>query len=182
MDIQNHFTFGTNFDLLGFGYSWIFLWGITLCFPWWGLLDLYFLREIHIPSKLEYIRTEQVRQKWKKWESHRNSLWQKIVSSKNWAEPWYPSILGYRCNPWKILEFNKPKIQKFENPLTSPNNPSYVSVEIISSPGTIIPSTSSSYPPLTQDNQTIYHQKQPPTYFLGLPGHINISSRVKNNQ
>ena len=44
---QNYFLLASTGILLGIGYPQRFIWGISLCFTCWGLLDFYFLEKIH---------------------------------------------------------------------------------------------------------------------------------------
>ena len=47
VEIQNYFPYGANFNIPGFGDSWVLLLGIHICVPRWGLLALSFLRKLY---------------------------------------------------------------------------------------------------------------------------------------
>ena len=50
--IHDYFLSGAKYDMTGFRYSCIILWGITLWFPLWGLPSSFILMEIHTWSTL----------------------------------------------------------------------------------------------------------------------------------
>ena len=57
LELRNYFPSGADFYLPGFGYCQIFLLGVFLCFPHWGLLAFFSLREMYqFPKyKIAYI-------------------------------------------------------------------------------------------------------------------------------